>query len=128
MYFNQALAYVSLGLASRGPLAPSGAPLEIQFLDHPNTLVAGKDFRVKVLSEGQELVKQVVEVFADGGSAHDAVATQCTTSADGSCKLGLPSAGRYLIVTSTQGDFEKPVETDSFSYIVTVMIEVVATL
>ena len=31
-YFNQAISYVSLGVASRGPLAASGKPLELSLI------------------------------------------------------------------------------------------------
>ena len=86
-------------------------------------MVAGKELRLKVLTEGRPLDEQVVELYSEGGSAHDAVTDACTTHADGSCQLRLPTKGRYLLVTNKQGDYEEPAETDSFSYSVTVMIE-----
>ncbi|MEM9057489.1 MAG: DUF4198 domain-containing protein [Pseudomonadota bacterium] len=123
VYFNRSVSYVSLQSKSRRTLAATGAPLEIVFDDHPNELSHGQPIRVRVLASGRAVEEHEVRVFAERSEGHDASAT-CTTDSRGSCVFELPSAGRYLLATSAEGDHPEGADTDGFSHGFSVQVEV----
>ncbi len=122
VYFNKAIAYVTLGTPSREVLAASGDPLEILFVDHPNELVTGKPARIRVFGNGEPRRGQKVELHAEGGAGHDEPMSVCTTDQAGTCQFTLPTKGRYLLIASAEGRHENGSETDGFSNSVSVIV------
>lgn len=124
LYFNKAIAYVTLGKSTGTALAPANDPLEIVFMDHPNELREGNSFQVKAMAYGKPLAGQEIRMYGEEGSAHDEASVVCTTDIDGLCRLKPPAMGRFLLVTTTEGDYPKAEETDGYSNSVSVLVEV----
>ena len=115
VYFNKAVSYVTLESTSTSALAGTGDPLEIVFEQHPNDLIAGEGFTIRVLAFGEAVASQEVRVFADSSEGHDATGT-CSTDSDGYCNFELAEAGRYLLATKTEGETPETDDTDGFSH------------
>ncbi|MGC4111402.1 MAG: DUF4198 domain-containing protein [Nocardioides sp.] len=86
--------YVSRGTPTDAALAPRGRGLEFQALTHPNRLLAGNEFRLKVLYDGKPLAGQAIAVTRaiEGGDASAPVTI--TSAGDGVATLKL-APGRY---------------------------------
>ncbi|MEL7537022.1 MAG: DUF4198 domain-containing protein [Pseudomonadota bacterium] len=124
VYFNKAVAYVSIGSDSRTLPEATGDPLEIVFSDHPNELQIGAGFSVRALASGKPLAEQEIRVYSEQGSGHDA-SFVCTTNASGACRIEVSTAGRYLLATNTTIDSATHPETDGSSYGYSVMVDVI---
>ncbi len=123
MYFNKSVSYVTLEAMSKSALAGTGDPLEIVFDQHPNSLHAGKGFKVRVLAFGKAVASQDVRVYTDSSEGHDASDT-CSTDSGGYCSFELSEPGRYLLATSTEGETPETDDTDGFSHGYAVLIAV----
>ena len=114
---------IDIGSTSTKAIAPSNAPLEIVFKDHPNELKFSESFRVSVLASGKPVAGQEINVYSEQTSGHDA-ATSCTTDAEGNCTIEPPSHGRLLLNTRKQvddGDFDG---VDGFTHTYAVLINI----
>ena len=124
-YWAKAIAYVTFGQQTTGPLAVQGDPLELLPIDHPSSIRAGKSFRVRVLAEGKPLAGQEIKVHADASQGHDATAT-FKSRADGLAQLRLTRPGRYLLSVRNEIAATGDPKADAYSYSVYLMIEVKA--
>ncbi len=123
IYFAKALAYVTLGPIGQTVPGASGDPLEIVFQQHPNGLQAGRGFGVTLLSFGEPVAEQKLQLFSDRSQGHDPTQS-CATDAKGSCEIVPESPGRYLLTARIEGPTPDDPKTDGFSYSVSVLVEV----
>ncbi|MEM7284436.1 MAG: DUF4198 domain-containing protein [Pseudomonadota bacterium] len=123
LYFNKSMAYVTLGTETDSVLEMSGDPLEILFSDHPNKARPGGSLGIRVMANGAPLANQEVNIFAEGGSGHDATDV-CTTDKQGQCRIRTKTTGRFLLATRRTLDEPQGDGTDGYSHSVTVMFEV----
>lgn len=74
----------------------SGAFLEIVSVTHPNKVFVGKPFVFRVLSRGQLVPDQKVQVYSEMDGGHDTTLATVTNT-KGECELIFPSSGMYLL-------------------------------
>ncbi|MEO1232179.1 MAG: DUF4198 domain-containing protein [Myxococcota bacterium] len=122
-YWSKSIAYVTFRKPSQGSLAPRGEPLELIPEDHPNALVAGRPFGVRVSSKGAPLTGKKIKVFSEAEEGHDPT-FEVTSGEGGRAKLMLPDAGRHLISVSHEVPAPKDPRADSYFYSVYLMVEV----
>lgn len=125
VYFNKAVSYVTLDSMSRSSLESTGDPLEILFEDHPNDLYEGRGFQVRVLAFGEPVRNQEVRIFSEYTQGHEA-SDACSTDANGFCEFEMPTPGRYLLATNTEGASPEDAATDGFNHGYSVLIELKA--
>ena len=104
-------------------LEPTGAFLEIVPVTHPNKIFVEKPFVVRVLSRGQLVVDQKVQVYSEMNSGHDAMLVT-VTDADGECELIFPSSGRYLLTANLRQDAKDSSRANIDVFNVSMLVEV----
>ncbi len=97
--WSQTTTFVTVKEYTRGVLEATGALLEIVPVTHPNKIFVGKPFVVRVLSRGQSVSDQKVQVYSETDSGHDTTLAT-VTGADGECELIFSSPGRYLLTAN----------------------------
>ena len=97
--WSQTTTFVTVKEYTQGVLEATGAFLEIVPVTHPNKIFVGKPFVVRVLSRGQSVSDQKVQVYSETDSGHDATLVT-VTNADGECELVFSSPGRYLLTAN----------------------------
>ncbi|MBW6533267.1 DUF4198 domain-containing protein [Sphingomonas sp. RRHST34] len=90
--------FVTAGEPTRTVLTPSGKGLEIDYVTHPDELVAGEIARFRFLVDGQPATALKVIVVPGGKRYRDAEgARELTTAADGTLAIEWPGAGMYWL-------------------------------
>ncbi|MBW6527900.1 DUF4198 domain-containing protein [Sphingomonas sp. RHCKR7] len=90
--------FVTAGEPTRTVLRPSGKGLEIDYVTHPDELVAGETARFRFLVDGQPAAALKVIVVPGGKRYRDAEgARELTTAADGTLAIEWLSAGMYWL-------------------------------
>ncbi|MHC9419847.1 DUF4198 domain-containing protein [Sphingomonas citri] len=90
--------FVTAGEPTRTVLTPSGKGLEIDYVTHPDELVAGEIARFRFLVDGQPATALKVIVVPGGKRYRDAEgARELTTAADGTLAIDWPGAGMYWL-------------------------------
>ena len=97
--WSQTTTFVTVKEYTQGVLEVTGALLEIVPLTHPNKIFVEKPFVVRVLSRGQLVPDQKVQVYSEMDSGHNTTLAT-VTNADGECELIFPSPGRYLLTVN----------------------------
>ena len=104
-------------------LEPTGAFLEIVPVTHPNKIFVGKPFVVRVMSRGQSVSDQKVQVYSEMDSGHDATLV-AVTDADGECELIFPSPGRYLLTANLRQDAKDSSRANIDVFNISMLVEV----
>ncbi len=87
------------------PIQAMSAPIQVEFLTHPNELKANQAVKIKVSKDNQALANANVVIRAKG--ATDEQAKNLKTLADGTAELIFPKATEYLVEVSETVDFNK---------------------
>lgn len=103
------LSYVTLGKPSNQVLAPTGKGLEVTFKDsHPNDLFAKETTQLTFQVNGKPAADLEISVIPDGDRYRNEVGEiKVKTDAKGECSVTWPSAGRYWLNASVEGEGEK---------------------
>ena len=121
--WSQTTTFVTVKEYTQGVLEATGAFLEIVPVTHPNKILVGKPFVVRVLSRGQLVPGQQVQAYSEMGSGYDTpLAT--VTDADGECELIFPSPGMYLLTTQLRQDAKDSSRANIDVFNVSVLVEV----
>ena len=115
--------FVTVKKHTQSVLEATGVPLEIVPLTHPNKIFTGKPFVLHVLSRGQSVPDQKVEVYSEMDSGHDAMLAT-VTNADGECELIFPSPGRYLLTAKLRQDAKDSSRANIDDFSVSMLVEV----
>ncbi|KQN40974.1 nickel uptake transporter family protein [Sphingomonas sp. Leaf407] len=95
---NRNEIFVTAGEPTRAVLKPVGKGLEIDYLTHPDELVAGETARFRFLIDGRPAPGLKVTVVPGGKRYRNAEgARELTTGADGVLALDWPQAGMYWL-------------------------------
>ncbi len=121
--WSQTTTFVTVKEYTQDVLEPTGAFLEIVPVTHPNKIFVEKPFVVRVLSRGQLVVDQKVQVYSEMNSGHDAMLVT-VTDADGECELIFPSSGRYLLTARLRQDAKDSSRANIDVFNVSMLIEV----
>lgn len=116
--------FVTVKEYTQSVLEATGVPLEIVPLTHPNKIVVDKPFVLQVLSMGQSVPDQKVEVYSEIDSGHDAALMTAFTNADGKCELIFPSPGRHLLTTKLRQDAKDSSRANIDDFSVSMLVEV----
>ena len=99
------LTYVSK--AKHTPVQASTAPIQVEFLTHPNELKANQAVKIKVSKANKALANADVVIRAKGATDKQGITLK--TAADGSAELLFPKTAEYLIEVSETVDVtQKP--------------------
>ena len=115
--------FVTVRKHTQSVLEATGVPLEIVPLTHPNKIFVGRPFTLRVLSRGQSVPDQKVEVYSEMDSGHDAMLAT-VTNADGKCELIFPSHGRYLLTAKLRQDAKDSSRANIDDFSVSMLVEV----
>ena len=115
--------FVTVKKHTQSVLEATGVPLEIVPLTHPNKIVVDKPFILRVLSSGQSVPDQKVEVYSEMDSGHDAMLAT-VTNAEGKCELIFPSPGRYLLTVKLRQDAKDSSRANIDDFSVSMLVEV----
>ena len=115
--------FVTVQEYTQSVLEATGVPLEIVPLTHPNRIFVGKPFVFHVLSNGQPVPNQKVEIYSEEDSGHDAVLITIT-NADGGCELIFPSPGRYLLTAKLRQEAKDASRANIDDFNVSMLVEV----
>ena len=119
----QTTTFVTVKEYTQGVLEATGAFLEIVPVTHPNKIFVGKPFVVRVLSSGQLVPDQKVQVYSETDSGHDTTPAT-VTNADGGCELIFPSPGRYLLTANLRQDAKDSSRANIDIFSVSMLVEV----
>ena len=121
--WSQTTTFVTVKEHTQGVLEATGALLEIVSVTHPNKIFVGKPFVVRVLSRGQSVSDQKVQVYSERDSGHDATLA-AITNADGECEIIFPSPGMYLLTANLRQDAKDSSRANVDVFSVSVLVEV----
>ena len=116
--------FVTVEKHTQSVLEATGVPLEIVPLTHPNKIVVDKPFVLQVLSRGQSVPDQKVEVYSEIDSGHDAALMTAVTNADGKCELIFPSPGRHLLIAKLRQEAKDSSRANIDDFSVSMLVEV----
>ncbi|KZE13255.1 DUF4198 domain-containing protein [Sphingomonas hankookensis] len=95
---NRNEIFVTSGEPTRTVLKPVGKGLEIDFVTHPDELVAGEPAKFRLLVDGRPAPGVKVTVVPGGKRYRNAEgARELTTGADGMLSIDWPAAGMYWL-------------------------------
>ncbi|MCH7336773.1 DUF4198 domain-containing protein [Acinetobacter sp. NIPH 2699] len=97
------------------PVQSTSAPIQVEFLTHPNELKANQAAKVKVSKANQPLSNAEVVVRAKGATEEQAKTLKANT--DGTVDLVFPSTGEYLVEVSEVVDAKKKPTNQFYSII-----------
>ncbi|KQM20673.1 nickel uptake transporter family protein [Sphingomonas sp. Leaf24] len=98
---NRNEIFVTAGEPTRTVLKPTGKGLEIDFVTHPDELVAGEQARFRFLVDGRPAPGLKVTVVPGGKRYRNAEgARELTTGTDGVLAIDWPAAGMYWLSAS----------------------------
>ena len=121
--WSQTTTFVTVKEYTQDVLEPTGAFLEIVPVTHPNKIFVEKPFVVRVLSRGQLVPEQKVQVYSEMDSGHDATLA-AVTNADGECEFIFPSPGRYLLTANLRQDAKDSSRANVDIFSVSMLVEV----
>ena len=121
--WSQTTTFVTVKEYTRGVLEATGAFLEIVPVTHPNKIFVGKPFLVRVLSRGESVPDQEVQVYSETDSGHDATLV-AVTNADGECELIFPSPGMYLLTANLRQDAKDSSRANIDVFNISMLVEV----
>ena len=121
--WSQTTTFVTVREYTQGVLEPTGAFLEIVPVTHPNKIFVGYGFVVRVLSRGQLVPDQEVQVYSEMDSGHDTTLA-AVTNADGECELTFPSAGKYLLTARLRQEAKDSSRANIDVFNVSMLVEV----
>lgn len=121
--WSQTTTFVTVKEHTQGVLKATGALLEIVPVTHPNKIFVGKPFVVRVLSRGQSVPDQKVQVYSEMDSGHDATLAT-VTDAKGECELIFPSPGRYLLTANLRQEAKNSSRANIDVFNVSMLVEV----
>ena len=121
--WSQTTTFVTVKEYTQGVLEATGAFLEIVPVTHPNKIFVGKPFVVRVLSRGQLVPDQKVQVYSETDSGHNTTLAT-VTNADGECELIFPSPGRYLLTANLRQDAKDSSRANIDVFSVSMLVEV----
>jgi uncharacterized GH25 family protein len=93
--------FVTAGAPSKATLQPTNQGLEVEYITHPNDLVADEKAVFKFLIDGKPAVNAVVEIVPGARryrNAEEAIALK--TDKDGKIEVSWPHAGQYWLEAS----------------------------
>ncbi|MFD1033495.1 DUF4198 domain-containing protein [Sphingomonas hankookensis] len=100
---NRNEVFVTAGEPTRTVLKPAGKGLEVDFVTHPDELVAGEQARFRFLVDGRPAPGLKVTVVPGGKRYRNAEgARELTTGADGVLTVDWPAAGMYWLSASQE--------------------------
>ncbi|GAB02134.1 hypothetical protein ACT4_025_00960 [Acinetobacter sp. NBRC 100985] len=89
------------------PIQAMSAPIQVEFLTHPNEIKANQAVKIKVSKDNQVLANANVVIRSKG--ATDEQSKNLKTLADGTAELIFPKATEYLVeVSETVDSMKKP--------------------
>lgn len=98
---NRNEIFVTSGEPTRTVLKPAGKGLEIDFVTHPDELVAGEPAKFRLLVDGRPAPGVKVTVVPGGKRYRNAEgARELTAGADGMLSIDWPAAGMYWLSAS----------------------------
>ncbi|RLZ09366.1 DUF4198 domain-containing protein [Acinetobacter sp. 2JN-4] len=97
------------------PVQSTAAPIQVEFLTHPNELKANQTTKVKVAKANQPLANAEVVLRAKGATDEQAKTLKANT--DGTVDLVFPSAGEYLVEVTESVDSKKKPSNQFYSII-----------
>jgi len=103
----------------------AGKGLEIDFLSHPNDLVAGETARFRVLLDGKPMPNIAIEIIPGGKRyRQDSENQQVTTNSDGIVSIQWKNAGLYWLQVEVKDDLHAtpPATSRIASYSVTLEV------
>ena len=121
--WSQTTTVVTVKKYTKPVLEPTGAFLEIVPVTHPNKIFVGKGFVVQVLSRGQLVPGQEVQVYSEMDSGHDTMLA-AVTNAGGECELTFPSTGMYLLTARLRQDAKDSSRANIDVFNVSMLVEV----
>ena len=121
--WSQTTTFVTVKKYTKRVLEPTGAFLEIVPVTHPNKIFVGKPFVVRVMSRGQSVSDQKVQVYSEMDSGHDATLV-AVTDAKGECELTFPSPGRYLLTANLRQEAKDSSRANIDVFNVSMLVEV----
>ena len=121
--WSQTTTFVTVKEYTQGVLEATGAFLEIVPVTHPNKIFVGKPFVVRVLSRGQLVPDQKVQVYSETDSGHNTTLAT-VTNADSECELTFPSAGMYLLAANLRQDSKDSSRANVEIFSVSMLVEV----
>ncbi|ENX41745.1 hypothetical protein F887_02141 [Acinetobacter sp. NIPH 2100] len=104
-----------LSKEKKTPIQASTAPIQVEFLTHPNELKANQAVKIKVSKANQALANANVVIRAKGATDKQGVSLK--TAADGSADLVFPKAAEYLIEVSETVDVKQKPSNQFYSII-----------
>ena len=120
--WSQTTTFVTAREYTQGVLKATGALLEIVPVTHPDRILVGKPFVVRVLSRGQSVSDQKVHVYSEMDSGHDATLV-AVTDAKGECELIFPSPGMYLLTANLRQDAKDSSRANVDVFNVSILVE-----
>ena len=121
--WSQSATFVTVKKYTRGVLEATGAFLEIVPVTHPNEIVVGKPFVVRVLSRGQSVSSQQIRAYSETASGYD-TSLATVTDADGECELIFPSPGKYLLIANLRQEAKDSSRANVDIFSVSMLVEV----
>ena len=121
--WSQTTTFVTVKKYTKRVLEATGAFLEIAPVTHPNKIFVGKPFVVRVLSRGESVSDQKVEVYSEANSGHDTTLAT-VTDADGECELIFPSPGMYLLTARLRQDAKDSSRANIDVFNISMLVEV----
>lgn len=95
--------FVTVGAPTTTTLKPTGKGLEVEWLTHPNDLVAGEEAKLRFLADGKPAAGIDVDVVPGGVRYRNTLNDRTLkTSADGVLTITFPDAGMYWIEAQMQ--------------------------
>ena len=95
---TRADVYVSRGTPTDNALALTRKGLELEFLTHPNRLLAGTPARLRVLYDGKPLPDQVLTLRKAAEAGASASPVEIRSAADGSVSVPFATPGIYHLM------------------------------
>ena len=121
--WSQTTTFVTVKKYTKRVLAATGAFLEIVPVTHPNRILVGKPFLVRVLSRGQLVPGQQVQAYSETDSGYDTTLAT-VTNAEGECELIFPSPGMYLLTVRLRQDAKDSSRANVDVFNISVLVEV----
>lgn len=122
--FTLAETYLTHDLPSATVLTPSNKGLELQPLTHPNQLLTGQAFKLKVLADGKPVADKDVRLLAAAVTGQKPL--KLKTDAQGEVELKLDTPGLYLLGVRHSLPAPKGSDVQTFNYSYNLTLEVKA--
>lgn len=112
--------YVTKDKPTTAALKPYNKGLEIVAVKHPNDLVAGDKFQLRVLFDGKPLAAKEINLYtAQDGNDHEKPTATATTNAQGDAEFTVANKGIYLLHVRHTAPAPKDAKAPNYGYIYT---------